>query len=100
MRRYLHPGEGNLDVHSALGPLDYAATCFRTKLLKAEKKATTVSVVKGGKRGMSYISVEPDAKSTRERYIRVATIDIIVNEGTWNICVDGESVFHEGKRTH
>lgn len=48
MRHYLDPCERNLEVHGALGPLDYAITCFRAKMLKAEKKATTVSVIKGG----------------------------------------------------
>jgi len=35
---------------------------------------------------MRYMSVN-SAKSARARYIRVAAIDIIVNEGTWNIYV-------------
>lgn len=31
------------------------------------------------------MSVVSEAKSARERYIRVAAIVIIINEGTWNI---------------
>jgi hypothetical protein len=36
---------------------------------------------------MSNLLVNPEATSVRVRYIRVAQIDIMVNEGTWNICV-------------
>lgn len=36
---------------------------------------------------MSNISVDSETKSIRERCIRVATIDIVTNEGTWNICI-------------
>ena len=36
---------------------------------------------------MSDISVDSEAKSARERYILVAAMDIMVNEGTWNIYV-------------
>ena len=35
---------------------------------------------------MSYISVDPEAKSIRERYIRVAAIVIIIRLGIWNNC--------------
>jgi hypothetical protein len=36
---------------------------------------------------MSYMSVVPDTKSDRMRYIRVAEIVIVITEGSWNICV-------------
>jgi hypothetical protein len=36
----------------------------------------------------AYTSVEP-RKSAKERYIRVAAIDIVVREGIRNICVTG-----------
>jgi hypothetical protein len=49
--------------------------------------STTVSVEKRGKGGISDMSVDSDAKSARERYIRIAAMVIVVNEGTWNICV-------------
>jgi hypothetical protein len=43
---------------------------------------------KGGRTGeKSDTSVDSNAKSARERYIRVATMVIMVIEGTWNICV-------------
>lgn len=35
---------------------------------------------------MSYTSVDPEAKSIRERYIRVAAIVITIRLGTWNNC--------------
>ena len=31
---------------------------------------------------MTYLSVTPEAKSERERYIRVAAIDIVIVEGS------------------
>lgn len=31
------------------------------------------------------MSVDPKVKSTRERCIRVAAIDIVIHEGGWNI---------------
>jgi len=34
---------------------------------------------------MSHISVVLDAKSARERYIRVAPIVIVIKEESWNI---------------
>lgn len=34
------------------------------------------------------MSVLPEAKSIRERYISVAAIDVIIMEGNRNICVD------------
>jgi hypothetical protein len=34
------------------------------------------------------MSVVSEAKSTRERYIRVAAITSIVTAGTWSICID------------
>ena len=37
--------------------------------------------------GMSDISVDPEANSTRERCIRVAVIDIVASEGKWSGCV-------------
>jgi hypothetical protein len=41
------------------------------------------------KRQISDMSEDSDAaKSARERYIRVAAMDIMANEGTWNIYVD------------
>jgi hypothetical protein len=36
------------------------------------------------------MSVDPKTKSDRERYIRVAAIDIATNEGNWNIWVTEE----------
>jgi len=36
---------------------------------------------------MSYMSVVPDTKSDKTRYIRVAEIVIVTTEGSWNICV-------------
>jgi hypothetical protein len=41
-------------------------------------------------RRMSHISVALDAKSARERYIRVAPIVIVIKEGSWNICIIDE----------
>jgi hypothetical protein len=43
------------------------------------------------------MSVDPKTKSDRERYIRVAAIDIVTSEGNWNICVAEEhkSLSHE-----
>jgi hypothetical protein len=38
------------------------------------------------------MSVDPE-KPDKERYIRVAAIDIAISEGNWNIC------FTEGIRT-
>jgi len=38
-------------------------------------------------RRMLYMSVVPDTKSDRTRYIRVAEIVIVTTEGSWNICV-------------
>ena len=37
---------------------------------------------------MSNMSVVSEAKSTRERYIRVAAITNMVTAGTWSICID------------
>jgi hypothetical protein len=36
---------------------------------------------------MPYVSVNPETKSVRERYIRVAAIDIVISEGTWNVYI-------------
>ena len=36
---------------------------------------------------LSYMSALPVPKSVRERYIRVAAIDIMSKEGSRNICV-------------
>jgi len=36
---------------------------------------------------LKYVSVNPETKSVRERYIRVAAIDIVISEGTWNVYV-------------
>jgi hypothetical protein len=49
--------------------------------------SNTVSVEKRRKGRKSDMSVDSDAKSARERYIRDAAMVIMVNEGTWNICV-------------
>jgi len=39
---------------------------------------------------MSYMCVIPETKSVKARYIRVAAIDSMITEGSWNICiVDG-----------
>jgi hypothetical protein len=37
--------------------------------------------------GIWYMSVALEAKSVRERYIRVAAIVIVTTEGSWNICI-------------
>lgn len=43
---------------------------------------------------LSYMSALPEPKSVRERYIRVAAIDIMSREGSRNICVwDGFKTF-------
>lgn len=49
-----------------------------------------MSTEKGGKRFESDTSVDSDAKFARERYIRVAAMDIMIIEGIWNICVVAE----------
>jgi hypothetical protein len=46
------------------------------------ESSTTVSVREEGKGTTSHMSVVPDAKSTRERYMRVAAIDIVISEGS------------------
>lgn len=37
---------------------------------------------------MSYMSVDLEAKSTKERCIQVAAIAIVIQAGGWNICVE------------
>ena len=56
---------------------------------EAAGSSTTVSV-KTRNRRKEYMSVDPKTKSDRERYIRVAAIDIATNEGNWNIWVTEE----------
>ena len=42
------------------------------------------------------MSVDPETKSDRERYIRVAAIDTVIREGNWNIYfTDGIRASHE-----
>jgi hypothetical protein len=45
------------------------------------------------------MSADPKTKFDRERYIRVAAIDIAISEGNWNICVveghEPEGLSHE-----
>ena len=48
----------------------------------------------GRKQSMSDISVVLEAKSTRERCIHVAVIDIVTIEGIWNIWVQEISKRH------
>jgi hypothetical protein len=57
-------------------------------MLRAKNMPTNVSMEKRGGE-ISDMSEDSDAaKSARERYIRVAAMDIMASEGTWNIYVD------------
>jgi hypothetical protein len=66
------------------------AQCARLRLATAvlevvgytTESSTTVSVREEGKGMTSHMSVVPDTKSTRERYMRVAAIDILISEGS------------------
>ena len=51
---------------------------------------------------MSYVSGTSvrEAMSDRERYIRVAAIDIMIIAGTWNICIVERKALDSRKTSH